>query len=51
MVTAAVASPQIVAMAQQALAGNASASQGALAGDYRNSGASLQQMFAPPFWH
>ena len=47
VVTAGVAGPQIVAMAQQALAGNASASQRALAGDYRNSGAPLQQMFAP----
>ncbi len=46
-VTAAVASPQIVAMARQALAGDASVSQGALAADYRNSGASLQQIFSP----
>ena len=42
-----VASPQIVAMIQQALAGDASANAGALAADYRNSGASLQQIFAP----
>jgi hypothetical protein len=44
-VTAVVASPQIVAMVQQA--GDASVSQGALAADYINSGANLQQMFAP----
>jgi hypothetical protein len=46
-VTAAVASPQIVAMVQQALAGQASASQGALAADYRDYAASLQQIFSP----
>jgi hypothetical protein len=47
VVTAVVASPQIVAMIQQALVGDASVSQGALAADYRNSGASPQQIFAP----
>jgi hypothetical protein len=46
-VTAVVASPQIAAMVEQALAGDASVSQGALAADYRNSGAPLQQMFSP----
>jgi hypothetical protein len=44
-VTAVVASPQLVAMIQQAH--DASVPQGALAADYRNSGATLQQMFAP----
>jgi hypothetical protein len=47
VVTAAVASPQLIAMLHQALAGHASVSQVALAGDYRDSGASLPQMFAP----
>jgi hypothetical protein len=46
-VTAAVASPQLIAMAQQARAGDASVSQGALAADYQNSGAPLQQIFSP----
>ena len=46
-VTAVVASPQLIAMAQQAMAGDASVSQGALAADYANSGAALQQIFAP----
>ncbi len=46
-VTAAVASPQLIAMIQQALAGDASVSQHALAADYQNSGAPLQQIFAP----
>jgi uncharacterized membrane protein len=46
-VTAVVASPQIIAMIQQARAGDASVSQGALAADYRNSGAPLQQIFSP----
>ena len=41
----AVASPQIIAMIQQA--GDAAVPQGALASDYINSGANLQQMFAP----
>jgi len=45
VVTAVVAAPQIIAMIQQAA--DASVSQGALAADYRNSGANLQQMFAP----
>ena len=45
VVTAVVASPQIIAMIQQA--GDASVPQGALAADYVNSGANLQQMFAP----
>ena len=44
VVTAVVASPQIIAMVQQALAGDASVSQGALAADYRGSGAPLQQI-------
>ena len=47
MVTAVVASPQIIAMVQQALAGDASVSQAALAADYVNSGASLRQVFHP----
>ena len=47
VVTAAVASPQIIAMIQQALAGEATVSQRALAADYQNSGASLQQIFSP----
>ncbi len=47
LVTAVVASPQIVAMVQQTLAGQATASQGALADDYRNSGAALGRIFAP----
>jgi hypothetical protein len=46
-VTAVIASPQLIAMAQQALAGDGSVSQGALAADYRSSGAALQQIFAP----
>jgi hypothetical protein len=44
-VTVVVASPQIIAMIQQA--GDASVPQGALAADYQNSGANLQQIFAP----
>jgi hypothetical protein len=44
-VTAVVASPQLVAMIQQAH--DASVPQGALAADYKNSGATLQQIFAP----
>jgi hypothetical protein len=47
VVTGVVASPQIIAMVQQALAGDASVSQGALAADYRGSGAPLQQIFSP----
>jgi hypothetical protein len=47
VVTAAAASPQIIAMVQQALAGEASVSQRALAADYQNSGAPLQQIFSP----
>ena len=46
-VTAVVASPQLIAMAQQAMAGDASVPQDALAADYRASGAALQQIFAP----
>jgi hypothetical protein len=44
-VTVVVASPQFIAMIQQA--GDASVPQGALASDYQNSGANLQQIFAP----
>jgi hypothetical protein len=44
-VTAVVASPQLVAMVQQAH--DASVSQSALASDYVNSSAKLQQIFAP----
>jgi hypothetical protein len=47
LVTAVVASPQIFAMVQQTLAGQATVSQGALAADYRNSGAALGRIFAP----
>jgi hypothetical protein len=47
LVTAVVASPQIIAMVQQTLAGQATVSQGALADDYRNSGAALGRIFAP----
>jgi hypothetical protein len=47
VVTAVVASPPIIAMVQQALAGQATVSQGALADDYRNSGAALERIFAP----
>ena len=46
-VTGVVASPQLIAMVQQGLAGDASVSQGALAADYRDSGASLRQIFSP----
>ncbi len=46
-VTAVVASPQLIVMAQQAIAGDASVPQGALAADYANSGAAVQQVFAP----
>jgi hypothetical protein len=46
-VTGVVASPQLIAMVQQGLAGDASVSQAALASDYRNSGASLRQIFSP----
>ena len=46
-VTAVVASPQLIAMAQQAIAGDASVPQGALAADYAHSGAAVQQIFAP----
>jgi hypothetical protein len=46
-VTAVIASPQLITMAQQAMAGDASVSQSALAADYRSSGAALQQIFAP----
>ena len=35
-VTGVVASPQLIAMVQQAMAGDASVPQGALASDYRN---------------
>jgi len=44
---AVLASPQLIAMAQQALAGDASVAQGSLAADYRNSGAPLDQIFLP----
>jgi hypothetical protein len=44
-VTVVVASPQLIAMAQQAH--DASVPQGTLAEDYQNSGANLQQIFAP----
>jgi len=44
---AVVASPQLVASLAQTRAGDASMPAAALAGDYVNSGASLQQMFAP----
>ena len=47
LVTAVVASPQIIAMVQQTLAGQATVSQAALADDYRNSGAALGRIFAP----
>ncbi len=46
-VTAVVASPQLIAMAQQAVTGDASVPQSALAADYAHSGAALQQIFAP----
>jgi hypothetical protein len=44
-VTVVVASPQLIAMVQQAH--DASVPQGTLAEDYQNSGANLQQIFAP----
>ena len=47
LVTVVVASPQIIAMVQQTIAGQATVSQGALAEDYRNSGAALERIFAP----
>jgi hypothetical protein len=47
VVTAVVASPQIIAMVQQTLAGQATVSQVALADDYRASGAALERVFAP----
>jgi len=47
VVAAVVASPQLIAMAQQALAGQASVPQGALAADFQNSGAPFYQMFLP----
>jgi hypothetical protein len=46
-VTAVIASPQLIVMAQQTMAGDGSAPAGALAADYRGSGAALQQIFAP----
>jgi hypothetical protein len=45
VVTAVLASPQLVAMKQQS--SDSSVSQSALASDYVNSGAKLQQIFAP----
>jgi hypothetical protein len=45
VVTVVVASPQLIAMLQQT--GDAAVPQGALAADYQNSGANLQQIFAP----
>ncbi len=45
VVTVVLASPQLIAMIQQA--GDAAVPQGALAADYKNSGANLQQIFAP----
>jgi hypothetical protein len=45
VVTVVVASPQLIAMMQQT--GDAAVPQGALAADYMNSGANLQQIFAP----
>lgn len=42
-----VSSPQIIAVAQQTLAGQASVPQGALAADFQNSGAPFYQMFLP----
>ena len=45
VVTVVVASPQLIAMIQQAH--DASVPQGTLAADYMNSGANLQQIFAP----
>jgi hypothetical protein len=47
VVTAVVASPQLIAMGQQTLAGQATVSQSALAADYRNSGGALERIFAP----
>jgi hypothetical protein len=44
-VTVVVASPQLIAMMQQTA--DAAVPQGALAADYMNSGANLQQIFAP----
>jgi hypothetical protein len=45
VVTVVVASPQLIAMMQQTA--DAAVPQGALAADYANSGANLQQIFAP----
>jgi hypothetical protein len=45
VVTVVVASPQLIAMIQQTA--DAAVPQGALAADYMNSGANLQQIFAP----
>jgi len=45
VVTVVVASPQLIAMMQQTA--DATGPQGALAADYANSGANLQQIFAP----
>jgi hypothetical protein len=45
VVTLVIASPQLIAMVQQAH--DASVPQGTLASDYQNSGANLQQIFAP----
>lgn len=46
-VAAVLASPQLIAMTQQALAGQARLPQQALASDYQNSGAAFYQMFLP----
>jgi hypothetical protein len=46
-VTAVIASPQLIAMARQAVMGDASVPQSALAADYAHSGAAVQQIFAP----
>jgi hypothetical protein len=46
-VTAVIASPQLIAMARQAVTGDVSVPQSALAADYAKSGAALQQIFAP----
>jgi hypothetical protein len=45
VVTVVVATPQLIAMLQQTA--DAAVPQGALASDYQNSGANLQQIFAP----
>jgi hypothetical protein len=47
VVAGVVASPALIAAAQQALAGQASVTPGALAADFQNSGAPFYQMFLP----